>query len=49
LLHDSLVLAIRLLDIGEDQRGEKSGLRILQLDGGVMHARDGRNEAQAQA
>jgi hypothetical protein len=43
------VLAFRLLDIGEDQRGEKAGLRILELDGRVMHAGNGRHKAQAQA
>jgi len=43
------VFAIRLLDVGEDQRGEKSGLRVLQLDGRIVHARDSRHEAQAKA
>jgi hypothetical protein len=43
------VLAFRLLDVGEDQRGEKAWLRVLKLDGRVVHAGNRRHEAQAQA
>jgi hypothetical protein len=43
------VLAFRRLDIGEDQRGKKAWLRVLKLDGRVVHAGNGRHKAQAQA